>query len=34
MQEIFELIFSLEEEATFRLVPTRGEKAAKKIRKA
>ena len=33
LREIFELISSLEEVATFRLVPMRGAKAAKKIRK-
>ena len=33
LRDIFELISSLEEVATFRLVPMRGAKAAKKIRK-
>ena len=33
LREIFELISSLEEVATFRLVPMRGAEAAKKIRK-
>ena len=33
LREIFELISSLEEVATSRLVPMRGAEAAKKIRK-
>ena len=33
LREIFEVILSLEEAATSRLVPMRGAKATKKIRK-